>query len=144
MTALLIQADPRFPGVWDKVKPYLERAIERSGCKDWLIEDVYQMAAAQQVQLWAIVEGEDVSGAGVTRLAHYPRRRVLDVLLLGSDPQNEEGWLATLPQLKQIARAAGAAAIHGTGRAGWARKLQATPRPAWEIDITDEESDHGR
>lgn len=137
VTPLLIRCDPRLPSVWWKLSPYLERAIKESGCyRDWTIEDVFTLCAIGQCHLWALVIGDSYFGACVTQITQYPRRKVMDALLVGADDHTEGMWLQCFEQLKAIARSFGASSISGTGRDGWFRKLDADRRRyVIEVDI---------
>ena len=136
VSPLVLRTDPRYPGAWQQLSPYLESALERDEAGDWNIQDVYRLACAHQVQLWALTQGSAVFGALVTSESVYPQRKVLDILLLGTDPHTEEKWFECLDQLKSIAKLGGAHCLQGTGRPGWAKKLNATRRKiVWEIDL---------
>lgn len=133
---LVIRVDPRYPGVWDRLQGYLIEALGHDQGGDWAIEDVYRRSCQHAVQLWALVDGQKVFGALVTSETVYDRRKVLDILLLGTDAHTEEMWFQCLEQLKSIAKLGGASCLQGTGRPGWARKLGADrTRTVWEIDL---------
>lgn len=137
VTPLLIRCDPRLPWMWETLSPYLEMAIEESGCsRDWTIEDVFTLCAMGNCHLFALVHGKRIFGACVTQITQYPRRKVMDALLVGADDHTEEMWLQCFEQLKAIARSFGASSISGTGRDGWFRKLDADRRRyVIEVDI---------
>ncbi len=133
----LVRVDPRFPGAWEALRGYLESALQRGGGeKDWGLQDVYQQAVDGIVQLFAGVTDGKVFGAIVTCESSYPQRRVIEVLLAGTDPHTEDQWASCFEQLKSTAKASGIAAIVGTGRPGWGRKLGASrTRLVWEVDL---------
>ena len=135
--ARLIRADVTFPPLWAILAAYLETALETSGAKaDWDTEDVRAAALRSEVDVWALFgTDERIFGAGVTSISSYPKSKVLDVLLLGTDPHREDGFMECLEQLKAMAREVGARKITGTGRPGWARKLGATERRLFEIEV---------
>jgi hypothetical protein len=136
MSVELIRVDPRFPGTWEKLSGYLELALAEGGEKDWSLQDVFQAASAGAVQLWGLIDAGNVFGAAVTVESTYPQRKVLEVLLTGTEPHTEDKWLECLAQIKAIAKAFGASTLVGTGRPGWARKLGADrERRVWEIDL---------
>ena len=136
---LLVRVDPRYPKVWDDLKGFLGAAIERGDDgRDWGVEDMRIHAENGHVELWALIDGEEVFGACVTSVTHYPRRSVLQILATGTTPHSEDRWRQCLDQLKQIARVMGVSTIVGTGRHGWQRKLQCSrTRTVWEIDLGD-------
>lgn len=133
----LIRCDPRLPGLWPILSEYLKSAIEESGCaRDWTIDDVFAMCAVGQCHLWALVAGDSYFGSCVTQITQYPRRKVLDVLLVGADRHSEHLWKECFEQMKAIGQMFGASSISGTGRDGWFRKLDADRRRyVIEVDI---------
>jgi hypothetical protein len=134
--AKLLPADVTFFPLWEILAAYLETALETSGAKvDWGTEDVRMAALKSEVDVWALMDDERIFGGCVTALNVYPRSKAVDVLLLGTDPHREDGWMECLEQLKSLARSVGARRITGTGRPGWARKLGATERRVFEIEV---------
>jgi len=134
--ARLIRADVTFPPLWAILAAYLETALETSGAKaDWGVDDVYAAALKSEVDVWALTDDAGIFGGCVTALSVYPRSKAVDVLLLGTDPHREDGWRECLEQLKVLARGVGARKITGTGRPGWARKLGATERRVFELEV---------
>ena len=132
----LLRVDPRWPGAWEALKGFLSDALERGGGnKDWSLADLREAAQTERVALWGLVDDEHVLGACVTVVTQYPQRRVLEILALGCEHNSEEQWLPLLEQVKQIAQVFGCSAILGTGRPGWARKLNAEERRVFEIPL---------
>ena len=137
----LVRVDPRYPGIWLTLSRYLQEALEKGGgTKDWSTNDMYHAIVEGHLALWALVTGGTVFGAAATCLTPYPRRQVLEVLAMGADDGYEDQWRECLETLGQHARAAGASAIVGTGRPGWARKLGAEERRVFELSLTDTET----
>jgi len=136
---LIIRVDPRFPGVWGILEPYIKQALGRSGAyRDWIEEDVYQAVIEGRCILWALIHNEAVFGAVVSTEIHYPRRKVIDVTLMGTDPNTEAQWLKCVETFKLMAKSAGADCLTATGRDGWSRKLGADrQRIVFEIDLGD-------
>lgn len=119
---------------FERLRPYLEQALEASGAKrDWGIEDVFASAQRLEIDLWALEDEDGLFGAGATTIENYPRSKVLSVLLLGTEPNR--GFMDCLEQLKALARSIGASRIEGTGRPGWARKLGAKERRVFQIEV---------
>ena len=137
LTPLLIRCDPRLPGIWPKLAHYLRNAIFASGCeRDWNIDDVFNLCAVGRCHLWALVHGEEIFGACVTQISQYPQRAVMDVLLLGTEPNTEDLWGPLVEQMKAIARSMGVSALSGTGRDGWYRKINASRHKiVFELDL---------
>lgn len=132
----VLRADPRIPGLWLDVVEYLEAALEHGGHRDWDITHVHNMCIAGQVQLWILVDGPKIFGACVTSVSIYPKRRVLEILLLGTAPNSTDRWHVCMDQFLAEARANGFNTITGTGRPGWSRMLGATTtRTVWELEI---------
>ena len=132
----LVRVDPRWPGAWDALQNFLRAALERGGgLKDWSLQDLREAAQTERVALWGVVDDDRVLGATVTVVTQYPQRRVLEVLAMGCERDTEEQWLPLLDHLKQVAQAFGCSAILGTGRPGWARKLNAEERRVFEIPL---------
>jgi hypothetical protein len=137
MEVMLLRVDPRWPGAWDQLAPYFEAALTRGGGDaDWSLDDIYQAAEREEVALWGgVMDRHRIAGAAVTRITVYPRRRVLEVLAMGADPDHEDAWMECLAQLSDLARHMGATAIIGTGRPGWARKLGVSERRVFELPL---------
>jgi hypothetical protein len=135
--ALIIRVDPRFPGAWQILEPYIKMALGKSGAyRDWLEEDVRQAIVAGQCALWALIHDGAVFGAVVSTEIYYPRRKVIDVTLMGADPNTEKHWLVCVETFKRMAKSAGADCLTATGRDGWSRKLGADrERIVFEIDL---------
>jgi hypothetical protein len=135
--ALLVRVDPRYPGAWEAVEPFLQAALTRGGGdRDWLIEDVRASTSSGETALWAVVTAGRVFGAVVTREIYYPRRKVMEVLLTGTEANTDQIWAQCLDQLKYFAKLIGCQTLLGTGRPGWGRKLGAIrERRVWEFDL---------
>jgi hypothetical protein len=114
---------------WPAIELWLMSALERTD--DWDMADVALAVLRGQCQLWAVTEGPEIIGGGVTVLETYPARRVLNVLLFAG----RGDWFAVWPTLQGIARESGCQAITGKGRPGWIRKLGAQAVPHWEIQV---------
>ena len=122
------------PEDWEQAAPFLQAALVKGhGESDWLLEDIYNAALADRVMLWGLVDDEHLIGAGATCVLDYPRRRVLEILVLGTEPHC--GLEPFLEQIKQVARGLGATCLQGTGRPGWARKLGGRERRVFEVDL---------
>lgn len=125
--------DPSNEDRWADVEPYLVRALAEGGGKDWDLVHVKEAAAAGRVLVWGFFNAGALCGAGVTKILHYPRRRIMEVLLFASEPY--AGFMGALDLLKNVARNLGASSIQGTGRRGWARQLRAKERLVWELEV---------
>ena len=138
MAVALLWANPLYPGVWEDLEGYFADALEKGGGeRDWSLDDIREQAETGRVDLWALVEDEEIVGAGVTCRSFYPQRAILEILVFGCQANRDEGVLEQgLQRLKEIARDAGMQALVGTGRPGWIRKLPVSRhRYVWEIDL---------
>lgn len=131
----LVPADPRVPGVWDTVRDYLEAALVRGAEKDWDLASLRWAIESGALRLYAFVKGSKVFGAGVSSEIVYPKRKVLEIVLMSCAPGHEEDWRRVFEQFKSQARGSGFSSIIGTGRPGWARKLGANERRIFEVDL---------
>lgn len=131
----LVRADPRVPGVWDTVRDYLEAALVRGAEKDWDLKSLRWAIESGALQLYTFVKGGRVFGAGVSSEIVYPKRKVLEIVLMSCAPGHEEDWKRIFEQFKSHARGSGFSSIEGTGRPGWARKLGAKERRVFEVDL---------
>lgn len=133
---IALPVNPVDRSAWESVAGFLNDAlIKGEGIKDWTLEDVRDMASQGQVNVWALIDNNVLEGAGVTTETVYPRRKVLEILLLGA--RTGSAWMKLLPVMKSLARAIGAQYVVGSGRPGWARKLGAKQRIHWEIEANE-------
>jgi hypothetical protein len=119
-----------------QVMPYLQTALEKGGGHlDWSIEDVYDQGKRGDVQVWGFYSFGRLFGAGVSVLYSYPKRTVVEILLMGTAPNTERQWREILIQFGEYARSVGASTLTGAGRRGWARKLGGTERTLFELPV---------
>ena len=108
-------------GAWPAVKHMVEAALSDSlGRLD--ADDVLELLRDGGMQLWAMVtaDGEpEVVAVLVTEIIDYPRKRVLDLALMGG--ARMDLWLSALPVLEQWAAQQGIHQLQIHGRRGWAR-----------------------
>ena len=108
-------------GAWPAVKHMIDAAlVESAGRLD--ADDVLALLGEGGMQLWAMVtsDGEpEVVAVLVTEIIDYPRKRVLDLALMGGERM--ELWLDALPVLEQWAAQQGIDQVQIHGRRGWAR-----------------------
>jgi hypothetical protein len=122
------------------IEPFLIDALERGGgARDWLIEDVRELAIKREIDLWELRADGELFGGAVSVMRQFPRRLTLDILLLGTYPHRERELFQVLALIKALARQAGATAITGTGRPGWARMLKSRESRVFEIDLTEDQ-----
>ena len=127
---------PGNDAVWTEAVPFLQSALEvGGGLRDWDITDIYKMFQDNEIDVWVLRDEFSVFGAAVSCLKQFSRRRVVEILLLGTLPHREDDWVVCLEQFTNLARTAGAVAITGTGRPGWARKLGARELRVFEVPL---------
>ena len=132
----LAYVDPKFPGLWDQLAPYLEPALEHDEAKDWSLQDLRTGCEQGWLRAYALVDDGVLFGAGVCTDTLYPRRKVLTIVAMGATQGMEQAWRECFSQFCDLARAGGYAAVSATGRPGWLRKLNVTrTRTVWEIDV---------
>jgi hypothetical protein len=117
------------------VRDYLEAALARGAEKDWDLGSLRRAIESGALDLYAFVKGGRVFGAGVSSEIVYPKRKVLEIVLMSCAPGHEEDWRRVFEQFKARARGSGFSAITGTGRPGWARKLGVNERRVFEVDL---------
>lgn len=121
---------------WLHCEPYLKRALEHTD--EWALEDVCGQYIQGKVFLIGcfVPDSPKAFGALCVEVINYPKKRVFQIHLFGADDHSEGLWMNFIwPQVQQLARELGCAAIMGTGRDGWARKLQARFRRLWEVPL---------
>jgi hypothetical protein len=120
---------------WMACEPHLARAIAHTD--EWAIEDVREMFIEGKVGLILCLDGAGRPfGALCIEFIDYPKKRVFQVHLFGAEDHSEELWMNWIwPAVQGVARQQGCASIMGTGRDGWARKLQASFRRVWEVRL---------
>ena len=72
---------------WPLVQEYLITALEH-GLGEYSIGDIKESCKSKDMQLWVKMDKE-VQGAFVTKIAKYPQKNLLCVILLGGDKFQE-------------------------------------------------------
>ena len=72
---------------WPLVEEYLNTALEYS-LGEYSIDDIKNACISKNMQLWVKV-GKQAKGAFVTKIAKYPQKNLLIVILLGGDEFQE-------------------------------------------------------
>ncbi len=109
---------------WPVAAPLLAPAIELSEGR-YDLASVYEKLAQKFALLWLIDDDKDETVAAfVSRIAAYPRRKLLSIDFMGGERMTE--WVGTTDAvLENYARDAGLDGIEMVGRAGWSRTLGA-------------------
>lgn len=73
--------------LWKFAEPYVKRALDHT-FGELSSEDIRQACVTEQMQLWMILHGTRIVGAGTTQIVVYPQMKVCRILTLaGSDFQ---------------------------------------------------------
>lgn len=109
---------------WPVAAPLLAPAVELSEGR-YDLASVYEKLAQKFALLWLIDDDKDETVAAfVSRIAAYPRKRMLCIEFLGGDRMTE--WVSyTDKVLTDFARDAELEGLEMSGRAGWTRPLGA-------------------
>ena len=94
-----------------KCEQFLEPALEYDDCHE--MQDIADAIADGKMQLWSAP-----TGALITEVQEYPRKRVLHVWWGGGTLQT---MLNFVPHIEQFAKDIGCGKITITGRKGWER-----------------------
>jgi hypothetical protein len=119
MIALLAVPPALTPKAWDKARPYICAAIDRTEFLDSkaVQADVYQGKAI----LWLAADGTEVIGAGITQKFHQAGKHVCEIIAWGAKDQARCAPL--LRTIEAFAIAEGCTCVRLVGRKGWARHL---------------------
>jgi hypothetical protein len=106
---------------WPEVEPLLAPATAYSGGRI-NVEDLRERFLDGRYLLWAAHDGESIKAAFATRIAVYPRRRMLAVECAGGKFMSD--WIDLVQQtFRNFARDMGLDGVEMYGREGWTRVL---------------------
>ena len=106
---------------WSLVQEYLITALEY-GLGEYSIGDIKKSCKSKDMQLW-VKMGREVKGAFVTKIAKYPQKNLLCVILLGGDEFQE--WRDEADALlNAFGKEHNCEYIELFGRKGWGRALK--------------------
>ena len=106
---------------WHLVQEYLITALEY-GLGEYSIGDIKKSCKSKDMQLW-VKMGREVKGAFVTKIAKYPQKNLLCVILLGGDEFQE--WRDEADALlNAFGKEHNCEYIELFGRKGWGRALK--------------------
>jgi hypothetical protein len=106
---------------WPYVTRYLEDALEH-GLGEYNIDDIRNACKEKNMQLWAVLSNK-VEGAFITKVAQFPQKNILVVLLLGGD--NFKDWKHEADSLLlAFGKENKCEYVELFGRKGWARELK--------------------
>ena len=106
---------------WPLVQEYLITALEH-GLGEYGIGDIKNACLERDMQLWVKMDRE-VQGAFVTKIAKYPQKNLLCVILLGGDKFKE--WRDEADALlNAFGKEHSCEYVELFGRKGWGRALK--------------------
>ena len=106
---------------WPLVQEYLITALEH-GLGEYSIGDIKESCKSKDMQLWVKMDRE-VQGAFVTKIAKYPQKNLLCVILLGGDKFKE--WRDEADALlNAFGKEHNCEYIELFGRKGWGKVLK--------------------
>jgi len=106
---------------WPLVEEYLITALEY-GLGEYSIGDIKKSCKSKDMQLW-VKMGREVKGAFITKIAKYPQKNLLCVILLGGDEFQE--WRDEADALlNAFGKEHNCEYIELFGRKGWGRALK--------------------
>lgn len=105
---------------WKHAEKYLNNALEYT--PEYALADILVLLKSGSLMLWMFVDsGKKPFGAMVTEIIDHPRKRILNIFLLGSD--NLIDCLELFGVLLEYAKANKVDTIEVAARFGWERKL---------------------
>ena len=105
---------------WPVISNLLKSALDH-GCGESAPEDYLRKILNDKAQLWAVIENENIIGAGVTEVLTYSKQKVLHIFLFAGI--NFEEQALVFPIVERFAKECGCVAIEQWGRKGWAKVL---------------------
>jgi hypothetical protein len=70
--------------LWRFAEPYVKRSLDHA-YGEVIPEDLKQMCLKAQAQLWMIMKGNRVAGAGTTQIVLHPQMKVCRIITLSGD-----------------------------------------------------------
>ena len=106
---------------WPLVEEYLNTALEYS-LGEYSITDIKNACISKDMQLWVKL-GKETKGAFVTKIAKYPQKNLLIVILLGGDEFQE--WRDEADAvLNAFGKQHNCEYVELFGRKGWGKMLK--------------------
>jgi len=106
---------------WPLVEEYLITALEYS-LGEYSIDDIKNSCISKDMQLWVKL-GKQTKGAFVTKIARYPQKNLLVVILLGGD-EFEEWRDEADALLNAFGKQHNCEYVELFGRKGWGKMLK--------------------
>ena len=106
---------------WPLVEEYLNTALKYS-LGEYSIDDIKNACISKNMQLWVKI-GKQAKGAFVTKIAKYPQKNLLIVILLGGDEFQE--WRDEADALlNAFGKENNCEYVELFGRKGWGKMLK--------------------
>ena len=118
--------------VWDDAKPYLEKAVKRSGGR-WTVDYVHEALLRDEQQLWVTLDKDNkLLGVATTQFVRYPASLMCSIQYIGGDEFKHWAWLLC-KKLEAWDKDSGCDGIEGTARFGFWKWLS---RSNWKKAYT--------
>lgn len=104
----------------DEIWPMAEDFIARCDTYRSHSSDMLELARSGQCQLWIVLRGLQVAGAGMTEIVTYPKAKVVTIHTLGGDSVD---WNAAIEDVEKFAKLHDCTHIEIHGRRGWLRAI---------------------
>lgn len=103
---------------WPEARAMLDPALQRS---DDAWPEIEAALSFDDMQLWAVLDGQSLLAAAVTRIALTKGKEVIELFLLGGE--QHQRWLAALDDTICQNAPPSCVAIRAFGREGWKKPL---------------------
>lgn len=112
----------RVDRTWEITALLIDKAIQTTDC-DFDIDDVHSRILNKEAQLWAWIEGDEITACFVTTILINPKRKICSVPLIGGT--GLKIWRKGVDEtLGTWAKAQGCEYLEGYARKGWLRVLK--------------------
>lgn len=101
--------------IWGEAGPMLARAVEH-GDGNFMLSDVFDGLVSGDMQLWVAHSDKGLEGALVSRIAVFPRKKMLSVMYLAG--RHRKNWWKFYPHLEGWAKQMGCVGIEAYAREG--------------------------
>ena len=119
MTALHLIPTDKVRDAWKYGEKFVQRLCERT--KLYEPQHIREICASDGMQLWFVVDGEEVLATAITWLVQFPLAKVCYCVVAG---EHMDRWLHLLSEIEDWARSAGCRElVLDRARKGWARKI---------------------
>ena len=109
----------RVAGFIPALLPYLAESSEWSRGRV-TVDDSLQFVLTGQMHLWAVHDGETITGQVVTEIKTYPGRKMLAIQYCAMEPGTLDQINDKMQKIaEQFAKSAGCSGIEFVGRPGW-------------------------